>query len=53
MALPLVKALSLQPGMRVLEVGAGTGQIVVTFAKYWGVSVVTLEPLEDLNINID
>ncbi|RIW32497.1 methyltransferase domain-containing protein [Bacillus salacetis] len=50
MALPLVKALNLQPGMRVLEIGAGSGQIAVTLAKYWKVSVVTLEPWEDLNV---
>ncbi|MBS4176954.1 hypothetical protein KHA89_05380 [Bacillus sp. FJAT-49731] len=36
-----------------MEVGAGTGQIAVSLTKYWCVSVVTLEPLEDLNINID
>ncbi|MBS4203511.1 SAM-dependent methyltransferase [Lederbergia citrea] len=45
--------MNLQPGMRVLEVGAGNGQMAVTLTKYWGVSVVTIEPLEDLNINID
>ena len=50
MALPLVKELNLKPGMRVLEIGAGSGQIAVTLAKYWGVSVVTLEPWEDLNV---
>ncbi|WP_409295599.1 class I SAM-dependent methyltransferase [Peribacillus sp. SCS-26] len=49
MALPLVQALNLQPGMRILEVGAGSGQIAAALAKYWGVSVVTLEPWEDLN----
>lgn len=50
MALPLVKALNLKQGMRVLEIGAGSGQIAVTLAKYWNVSVVPLEPWEDLNI---
>lgn len=50
MALPLIKAINIKPGMRVLEVGAGTGQVAATLAKYWDVSVVTLEIWEDLNI---
>ncbi|WP_053367920.1 class I SAM-dependent methyltransferase [Bacillus sp. FJAT-27245] len=50
MAWPLIKALNLEPGMRVLEIGAGTGQIAVAIVKYWNVSVVTLEPWEDLNV---
>jgi cyclopropane fatty-acyl-phospholipid synthase-like methyltransferase len=49
MAYSLVEATNIQPGMRVLEIGAGTGQIAATLAKYWNVSVVTLEPWEDLN----
>jgi ubiquinone/menaquinone biosynthesis C-methylase UbiE len=48
MAFPLITALGLRPGMRVLEIGAGTGQIAVTLAKHWGVSVVTLEIWESL-----
>ena len=44
MALPLVEALGLRSGMRVLEVGAGSGQIACILAKHWDVSVVTLEP---------
>ena len=44
MALPLVEALGIRPGMRVLEVGAGSGQIAAVLAKHWDVSVVTLEP---------
>ncbi|MCJ7842221.1 methyltransferase domain-containing protein [Lederbergia sp. NSJ-179] len=50
MALPLVKAVNIKPGMRVLEIGAGTGQIATTLAKHWDVSIVTLEPWEDLNV---
>ncbi|WP_438350656.1 methyltransferase domain-containing protein [Paenibacillus sp. FA6] len=48
MALPLVNALNITAGMRVLEVGAGTGQVAATLAKFWGVSVITLEPWESL-----
>ena len=44
MALPLVESLGIQPGMRVQEVGAGSGQIAALLAKHWNVSVVTLEP---------
>src|SRR2546423_14083325 len=44
MALPLVDALCLHPGMRVLEVGGGTGQVATILAKAWDVTVVTLEP---------
>lgn len=50
MAYSLVQATKIQPGMRVLEIGAGTGQVAATLAKHWNVSVVTLEPWEDLNI---
>ncbi|WP_161807533.1 class I SAM-dependent methyltransferase [Bacillus sp. FJAT-28004] len=49
MASSLVEATNIQAGMRVLEVGAGTGQIAATLAKYWDVTVVTLEPWGDLN----
>ncbi|MDF2650304.1 MAG: Methyltransferase type 11 [Paenibacillus sp.] len=44
MALPLVKPVNIRPSMRVLEVGGGSGYIAATIAKYWDVSVVTLEP---------
>ena len=44
MALPLVDALRLRPGMRVLEVGGGTGQVATILAKAWHVTVFTLEP---------
>jgi SAM-dependent methyltransferase len=44
MALPLVNALRLRPGMRVLEVGGGTGQVATILAKAWDVTVFTLEP---------
>lgn len=47
MALPLVNAVNIQPGMRILEVGGGSGQIAATIAKHWDVSVVTLEPWTD------
>lgn len=48
MAFPLINALNLKPGMRVLEIGAGSGQVATILAKNWNVSVVTLEPWEDL-----
>ncbi|NKB67720.1 MAG: methyltransferase domain-containing protein [Candidatus Latescibacteria bacterium] len=44
MALPLIKALGIRPGMRVLEVGAGSGQIATVLAREWNVVVFTLEP---------
>ena len=44
MALPLIEAARIQPGMRVLEVGGGSGQIATTLAKHWSVTVFTLEP---------
>ncbi|MHB8381968.1 MAG: SAM-dependent methyltransferase [Candidatus Binataceae bacterium] len=44
MALPLVEAVGIESGMRVLEVGGGSGQIAVTLAKDWNVTVFTLEP---------
>lgn len=49
MALPLVQAVGIQPGMRVLEVGAGSGQVAGVLAKHWDVSVVTMEIWGDLN----
>jgi ubiquinone/menaquinone biosynthesis C-methylase UbiE len=48
MAFSLIEAAKIKPGMRVLEIGAGTGQIAAILAKHWNVSVVTLEPWEDL-----
>lgn len=50
MALPLITALELKPGMRVLEIGAGTGQVAATVAKHWGVTVITLELWEILSV---
>ncbi|SFL06514.1 Methyltransferase domain-containing protein [Paenibacillus sp. 1_12] len=47
MALSLVEALKICAGMRVLEIGGGSGQIAATIAKYWNVNVVTLEPWTD------
>jgi cyclopropane fatty-acyl-phospholipid synthase-like methyltransferase len=47
MALPLIDALGIQPGMRVLEIGGGSGQIATTLARHFGVTVVTLEPWTD------
>ncbi|HXW82766.1 MAG TPA: methyltransferase domain-containing protein [Candidatus Binataceae bacterium] len=44
MAEPLIEAVAIRPGMRVLEVGAGSGQIAVALAKHWNVTVFTLEP---------
>lgn len=47
MAESLIQAAGIKPGMRVLEVGGGSGRIAVTLAKHWNVSVVTLEPWTD------
>lgn len=44
MAMPLIEAVGIKAGMRVLEVGGGSGQIAVTLAKHWNVTVFTLEP---------
>jgi diamine N-acetyltransferase len=44
MALPLINSTKIIKGMRVLEVGAGTGQVAATLAKHWDVTVITLEP---------
>jgi cyclopropane fatty-acyl-phospholipid synthase-like methyltransferase len=47
MALPLVEAVGIKPGMRVLELGAGSGKIACLLAKHWNVTVITLEPWSD------
>ena len=44
MALPLIEAVGVTRGMRVLEVGGGSGAIAVTLAKHFEVTVFTLEP---------
>jgi cyclopropane fatty-acyl-phospholipid synthase-like methyltransferase len=44
MALPLIEAVGIKRGMRVLEVGGGAGAIAVTLAKHLEVTVFTLEP---------
>lgn len=44
MALPLVEAAGIRPGMRVLEVGGGSGQVAAILAKHWDATVVVLEP---------
>jgi SAM-dependent methyltransferase len=44
MALPLVEAVGIRPGMRVLEVGGGSGQVATVLAAHWDVDVVVLEP---------
>ena len=44
MALPLIEAVGIKSGMRVLEVGGGSGQIAIALAKHWDVTVFTLEP---------
>lgn len=49
MVFPLVLATKIRPGMRILEVGGGSGQIATTIAKHWNVSVVTLEPWAENN----
>jgi SAM-dependent methyltransferase len=46
MALPLVEAVGIRPGMRVLEVGGGSGQVATILAAHWNVHVFTLEPWE-------
>lgn len=47
MAQSLVEATHIKEGMRVLEVGGGSGQIATTIAQYWHATVVTLEPWSD------
>jgi cyclopropane fatty-acyl-phospholipid synthase-like methyltransferase len=49
MALPLIEAVGIKSGMRVLEVGGGSGQIAIALAKHWNVTVFTLEPLRGGN----
>jgi SAM-dependent methyltransferase len=44
MALPLVQGVAIRGGMRVLEVGGGTGQVATILAKAFDVTVFTLEP---------
>jgi SAM-dependent methyltransferase len=44
LALPLVQAVGIRPGMRVLEVGGGSGQVATILAAHWDVNVVVLEP---------
>jgi SAM-dependent methyltransferase len=44
MALPLVQAVAIRSGRRVLEVGGGTGQVATILAKAFDVTVFTLEP---------
>ncbi len=40
----LVEAVDIRPGMRVLEVGGGSGQVATILATHWDVTVVALEP---------
>jgi ubiquinone/menaquinone biosynthesis C-methylase UbiE len=47
MAFPLIEAAQIRSGMRVLEIGGGSGQIAATLAKHLNASVVTLEPWTD------
>lgn len=47
MAQALVESVRIKPGMRILEVGGGSGQIATIIAKHWSASVVTLEPWSD------
>jgi cyclopropane fatty-acyl-phospholipid synthase-like methyltransferase len=44
MALPLIEAVGIKAGLRVLEVGGGSGQIATVLARHWNVTVFTLEP---------
>jgi SAM-dependent methyltransferase len=44
MALSLIEATRIEPGMRVLEVGGGSDQIATILAKHWNVTVFSLEP---------
>lgn len=47
MAQPLAHAVGIAPGMRVLEVGGGSGQVATTIAKHYQAEVVTPEPWTD------
>jgi cyclopropane fatty-acyl-phospholipid synthase-like methyltransferase len=44
MSLPVIEAVGIRPGMRVLEIGGGSGQVACILARHWNVMVVTLEP---------
>jgi len=44
MALALTETLRIETGMRVLEVGGGSGHVATILAKDWGAYVITLEP---------
>jgi cyclopropane fatty-acyl-phospholipid synthase-like methyltransferase len=44
MALPVVEGCGIKSGMRVLELGGGSGQVACVLAKHWNVTVITLEP---------
>ena len=44
MALPVVEAVGIRAGMRVFELGGGSGQVACILAKHWNCTVVTLEP---------
>ncbi len=44
MALPIVEAVGIKAGTRVLELGGGSGQVACVLAKHWNCTVVTLEP---------
>ena len=44
MALPVVEAVGIQAGMRVFELGGGSGQVACILAKHWNCTVITLEP---------
>lgn len=41
----IARHLAPQPGMRVLDVGAGTGMWATALASWFGVTVVVVEPL--------
>ncbi len=47
MALPVIEAVGLKAGMRVLELGAGSGKVACILAKHWNITVITLEPWSD------
>jgi protein-L-isoaspartate O-methyltransferase len=37
MSLPVIEAVGIRPGMRVLEIGGGSGQVACILAKHWDV----------------
>jgi cyclopropane fatty-acyl-phospholipid synthase-like methyltransferase len=47
MAQPVIEAVGIKAGMRVLEIGGGSGQVACILAKHWNCTVVTLEPWRD------